>query len=530
MTSDYHDSGTPQVGLLRDPIPTTYTSNLMWQLFSQEKLDNSVQGWKEITVSPDLLGTKGPHIFNLPKLQGYYLHPGTIRVYGRAKITYTPKVNAQAHDNKLPPVTNNQTIPSLKYGDPRIINPVWLETGDKPWTQRMGQLKQGSTTELVAAPPGKVSVPHYDQKPARCGVVNSFNHALFKDVNVQMGGHSVTQNANLEYAHKVYLSQLLSYNQNTQSSHLDTEIWDLDEIHNKAEIETPAWKRRRDRCCSNKEFDFCMQVPTEVHCIPGIIIDNVDYRFAFYRNDPNFALLSTDPEEDGTYEINLTEFKMTVKYMKPIDSLHNEIQSMLNTRNTICDFVRTDLVSRQILPNVTNFEFGNVFPTAQLPDQIFMFFVDSDAKNGAINKNPFYFEHCDMTSCVLQFNGNNIPAQPYTPDFENKLVARELRGLYDNVNVLYRNESLVIDRERFIHGMTIMAWDLNPDLCGGGHWNHKPLQGSISLHVTFKKQVRPNNITCCLMGVFRDKLIVRADRQPLIKSTYDEMELAFKPV
>ena len=524
MTSDYHDSGTPQVGALREPKPETYTSNLMWHLFSQEMLDNSVEGWKEITVTADNLGTKGPHIFNLPALHGLYLHPGTIRVYGKAKIIFT-KTAAQQPDDDLPLQTDTEQRPTYRVDDERMHVPRLAPDG----TSEFAVIKSPHAADIVPEELISIQYPHYDNLKAKVGVVNSFNQALFKDVNVQMNEHSVTQNANLEYAHKVYLSQLMSYKQNVQTSHLDTEIWDLDEIHEKNDIETNAWKRRRDLCTENGEFDFCMQVPTELHCIPGIIIDNVNYRFAFYRTDPNFALLAKDLEPTGSYQIDIREFKLTARYMRPIASLHNQIQARLRSRNTVCDFVRTDLVSRQILPTVTNFEFGNCFPSAQLPDQVFMFLVDSDAKNGALNKDPFYFEHCDMNYIVLQFNGNNIPAMPYTPDFANKLIARELRGLYDNVNVLYRNESLVINRERFLKGFTLMAWDLNPDLCGGGHWNHKPLQGSISVKINFKA-ARDYNITCCLMGIYRDKLVVTTDRIPIIKSTYDEMELAFKPV
>ena len=538
MTTNYRQAGTPMVGALREPTPETFVSNMMWQMFSEEKLDNSVQGWKEITVTPDILGTQGPHIFTLAPLQGLYLKPESIRAYGKMKIIYK-KTNGNNYDNELPKLTTDEALPRSKLDDERDEEPIFEKNVlDAQNPGHADSLKYCLMTETVNAQGGKeyktgtpvkLGRKLYSEKRSKVSVVNAFNHALFKDINVQMGGHSVTQNANLEYAHKAFLAQLMSYKTATQLSNLDTEIWDLDEAHEKDHIQTSAWKRRRDRCCLDKEFDFAMQLPTEIHGIPAALVDNMEYKFAFYRNQPNFCLLGLEPETEGQYEINITEFKLSGRYMIPIPSVHNEIQFKLNTMNSVVDFTRTDLISRQIQAKQTQFEFGNVFPSAQLPDQVFMFLVDSDAKNGALNKDPFYFEHCNMDHVVLQYNGNNIPALPYTPDFENGLIARELRGFFDNVNILYRNESLSLNRERYIKGSTVFAWDLNPDLCGGGHWNHKQLQGNISVQVHFATP-RDHNITCCLMGVFRDKLVLTKDRIPIVKSTYDEMELAYKDV
>ena len=560
MTTNYRDAGTPMVGSLRDSKPDEYNMSLLWNIFSDEVIDNSVAGFKEVTYTPDIGGISGPHTFNINRMKGYYLDPKSIRVHGKAKILYKAPNETEFKDNLPKFDENTQTKPvpleGFDYENCKISlkhNQKKLEGGeDNVLVLKKRKIKAGTNIPAqgqTAAVPAEyeyedvrfdleLEPPKYDDKRAKVGVVNSLNQALFKDVNVIMNNHSVSQNANLEFAHKAYLCQLLSYKKDTQESNLDTEIWDLEKPHDKSEIMTDAWKRRRDRCCTSEEFDFAMQLPTELTNIPSIFIDDMDYQFVFHRNTAEFCLM-IDPEHhnnaEGTYAISLQDFKMTVRYMIPAPAVQTWIQNKILNKNSNYDFVRTDVMSRQIGTGVTEFEFSNIFSASTLPDQLFMFLVDSQAKNGLITKNPFYFEHGFMNNVVLQFNGSNIPDQPYTPRFFNKadkqnpVVARELRGLFDNIHLLYANEGLAFNRERFNYGQTIMAWDLNPDLCGGGHRNHKRLEGNLALRIKFDptKVPREQNLTCCVMGVFRDKLVITQDRLPIIKSTYDEMQLTF---
>ena len=64
-----------------------------------------------------------------------------------------------------------------------------------------------------------------------------------------------------------------------------------------------------------------------------------------------------------------------------------------------------------------------------------MGFVKADALNGDYKLNPFNFQNFDCNFIALRVNGLQVPAKGYRPDFENKIIRRELRSLYDNIGV-----------------------------------------------------------------------------------------------
>jgi hypothetical protein len=65
----------------------------------------------------------------------------------------------------------------------------------------------------------------------------------------------------------------------------------------------------------------------------------------------------------------------------------------------------------------------------QLPKRLVIGCVDSDALNGAITKKPFNFKHYKINFVALNVDGQQIPANPLQPDFENAGYIRSYMGL-----------------------------------------------------------------------------------------------------
>lgn len=68
-----------------------------------------------------------------------------------------------------------------------------------------------------------------------------------------------------------------------------------------------------------------------------------------------------------------------------------------------------------------------------LPKKLLFTFLASDAFNGSILKNPFWFRPFNLNYLQLKVNSDSYPFEPYTPNFDQKLVMREYRALFDQV-------------------------------------------------------------------------------------------------
>ena len=114
--------------------------------------------------------------------------------------------------------------------------------------------------------------------------------------------------------------------------------------------------------------------------------------------------------------------------------------------------------------------------------------MKADALNGDYTLNPFNFEHFNCNFLALRVNGVQTPAKGFRPNFENKIVRRELRALYDNIGVNSASDDsgCNLNDEDFIGGYTLFCFYLTPDKCNGFHL-HEERRGIIDIEVMFSK-------------------------------------------
>ena len=136
-----------------------------------------------------------------------------------------------------------------------------------------------------------------------------------------------------------------------------------------------------------------------------------------------------------------------------------------------------------------------------IPTTIIVGLLSTDAYNGALNKNPYHFQHYKVSEMSINYNGKQLPTEKYTPDWDNQLFYREYRQFYDNIGIGTNNLATAITPDLYYRGMTLYSWDLTPDYCNGYHWHKKDSGGTINLLMKFAEG-STDSITVLVFGVF----------------------------
>jgi hypothetical protein len=91
-------------------------------------------------------------------------------------------------------------------------------------------------------------------------------------------------------------------------------------------------------------------------------------------------------------------------------------------------------------------------------------------------------------------NGQHIPHEPYTPDFKNKLVAREYMSLMMMIGREFFTNTIALTMEDYINGNSLFAFNFAPDLMLTGY-GHPARLANISMDIKFVEPL-PKNIVC----------------------------------
>lgn len=121
-----------------------------------------------------------------------------------------------------------------------------------------------------------------------------------------------------------------------------------------------------------------------------------------------------------------------------------------------------------------------------IPKQIVVGFVLTESRMGSFSKNPFNFQHFNLSSINLKKNGMRIPQEPLTPDFSRGKCQREYNHLFMNTGKYRTNSNNCVTIDNFKNGCTLFPFDTTADQCNMQHM-HAGSEGTLDVEVTWDK-------------------------------------------
>ena len=102
--------------------------------------------------------------------------------------------------------------------------------------------------------------------------------------------------------------------------------------------------------------------------------------------------------------------------------------------------------------------------TGALPNRVVLALVDSDAYNGAYNKNPFNFKHFNLSKVSFSIDGEETPHKAIELDFDKNKFILGYYSLFNGVDKAITDNGYFIERTEYAKGYTLFAFDLTGDL------------------------------------------------------------------
>lgn len=409
------------------------------ELFSVHPTQTSVEETRFVQYFPQTtLDRGGPIVFHIPPLEKEYLDPSKTFLYLKTRILsesggVLPKVKS-AQDN---------AVPKQSYVFP----------------------------------------------------INYFHATCFKTVDIYLNNKNISANDTL-YPYRAYIETLLSNTKDSKLEQLKAALYyqdktPMDEVSesltktgNAQTTNTGALLRFTKTKFSNP-FETFGRIHSEIFCQDKLLTGDVDLSIKFHRADNAFCLMSQD--DTARYTISIDKAVLYVCQKRISASIREAHQIALQTRNLKypvkkCQmkfFTRGAHRSDISEPNLVN---------GVLPKRITFALVDSDAFSGSLSKNPFNFQHFNLSNITLRKNGENIPFQAIEMDYETKCVMQGYLALLEGSSNLFRERSLDIQpMSDFTNGgFSIYCFDISQ-----GHDHSKSFDlvetGNISLELKLAK-------------------------------------------
>ena len=328
--------------------------------------------------------------------------------------------------------------------------------------------------------------------------VNLFLHSMFSQIDVSLNGTMISSSTST-YPYRAMLETLLSYGSDAKKSQLGAELFYKDDggrmdetIIDNVGARNPnsGLQQRREFARQSAEFDMIGRPHCDIFFQERYLLNEVNVKIKLVRSNTNFCLMGANSK------LTITHAAMYVRKVKLSSAVFLAHAKALETSNAKYPIKRVVCKALSIPNNYMDSNHEKLF-SGQLPTRLVIGLVDNRAFNGDRQRNPFNFQHFNLSEIALYLDGQQEYAlKPLQVDFNNNLYIRAYNALFAGTCKLNQDEGNCISRIDFANGYALFAYDLTANLADDSHFNLVKT-GSVRLALKFSAALAATVTVIC---------------------------------
>jgi hypothetical protein len=235
---------------------------------------------------------------------------------------------------------------------------------------------------------------------------------------------------------------------------------------------------RRAKAAGSRIMDLIGRIHSDIFFQDRLMLNDVNIKIVLTRSSDAFCLIGGVQRK-----VKIVGAKFVVRKVKLADSVALAHANALEVGTAKYPIRRVVCKNATISAGLQDSVLEKLY-TGQLPTRLVIALVDNEAFNGVRNRNPFNFEHFNVSEITVYLSGQGQPVKTIKPDYENGRIAEAYMSLFTGTNKINRDEGIDITSDDYAEGYALYAFDLSPDLCENDTFN-LIRQGSVRVSLKF---------------------------------------------
>jgi hypothetical protein len=349
------------------------------------------------------------------------------------------------------------------------------------------------------------------------GPVNALLYAMMSQIDVTIANDLITTLTNLDN-YKAIFQLLTNYSPDALNSMFQCALFYKDTAGNMDSIkflpgtnnvDVPKFNyglhARNKLMGASNEITLIGRLTADFFLQNRYLLDNTDLTIKISRCKNSFCYIGT-----GDYKMKILGSTLHVRKVQINPEVRLAHAHCLEKSNAKYPLTRVDMKPISIPKNSRNFYRENLCSGA-LPSRIIFGLVDSEAFNGKDSKNPFNFQHFNLSSVQFQVESVDFPYKPFETNYSANNYTEAYFSHFLGVNKSISDSGSIIDRNDFANGYALYAFDLSADLCNQSHFNLIK-SGNLRMVLNFDTDTVVN-IVCIVYFEYQNMIEINKNRQ-----------------
>ena len=303
------------------------------------------------------------------------------------------------------------------------------------------------------------------------------------------------------------IETLLSYGQESKETQLRSALYVKDTAGKMVDTDAAneGLVARRAYITGCKVVEMMGRIHADIFFQERYMLNEVTAKIKLVRSKDVFCLQMADAVGAKVSIISAALYIRRVKLTPSVFLAHAKALEQSNAKYPIR---RVVCKSFTVPTGVSDFSNEKLF-SGQLPARLVVGLVDNGAFNGSKTKNPYNFQHFNVSEMSVHVDGQQQQAiKPLRPDFDNDHYISAYLSLFSGTGKINHDDGNFVTRDDYPKGYVLYAYDLSPDLAEDDHFNLSR-EGSVRLVMRFG-QALETSVTVIAYAEFEN--VVEVDR------------------
>ena len=346
----------------------------------------------------------------------------------------------------------------------------------------------------------------------KVGPVNLFLQSMWRQVDVSLQQQVISPDIATKYPYRAYLETLLNYSDEVKTSQLGTQLYakdigDLDSVDPDNGTNVGLLQRSLFTKGS-KVVDLEGPVYVDICEQNRYLLNGVQVHFKFWPSSNEFKLMTTDT--GANYKVEIVEAMLKVCLIDVSPDIMLAHADTLKKGPASYYYNRSSIKSYGIAKGQFGISIEDMYQ-GEVPSQVVIGLVSSQAYMGSYGTNPFNFKHHNCNFAGFYVDGKSMPTEPITPNYANSnFTSAYITTFGENYE---KNSSHSIRREEYAKGYCLYVFDICQNYCERYGIQRKP--GHTRLEIKFSKPL-PEATTLIAYAKFPGLLEIDENRSVTI--------------
>ena len=275
---------------------------------------------------------------------------------------------------------------------------------------------------------------------------------MFSKIDVYVNNSLITDQTDM-YPYESYLTKTLNYSKDAKEFQFANSLYVKDQAGRFDNAGNTGFVKRKEQTKKSKQIELLGRLQVDLFNQPKFLLPNVPLKIDLHPSTNDFCLFHDKAK--GDYRVKIEGVTISLSRVTLNPKMNTDVEAKLKSgHNVHYPVLHNTIKTFEITTGSSSHTVETLFSGSR-PRRVVLGLVDTEAVNGDPAKNPFNFEHGNVSNVKLQIDSVDYPKGGIDLNYTTDEFGSAYEQLLSATGLMNDDKSIDVTKEDFKKGTAL---------------------------------------------------------------------------